>query len=200
MERPGVAPGFPVCETGVFLVRRLSQLGRRARSESNAVHRIWNPIGLHDLVPGVTGGSRTRTCRATTCRAIRYTTATRRRQEKSRERSAESGSNRHLSGFNRALPPGQLSAGDPWGNRTPVPRVKTSDPSARRTGRIGAAAENRTQWASLRGRIPTIGSTAHVAARGGFEPPIGRLTAACLAAWLPCNRLVRRELHPRRAE
>ena len=29
-----------------------------------------------------------------------------------------------------------------------------------------------------------------VAAQGGFEPPIGRLTAACLAAWLPCNRLV----------
>ena len=26
VERPGVAPGFPVCETGVFLVRRSSQL------------------------------------------------------------------------------------------------------------------------------------------------------------------------------
>ena len=37
VERPGVAPGFPVCETGVFLVRRSSQFsnGRRARSESN---------------------------------------------------------------------------------------------------------------------------------------------------------------------
>ena len=128
--------------------------GRRARNELNAVLRIWNPIGLHDLVPqGVTGGDRTRACRATTCRAIRYTTATVRRV----------GIEPTPLGLQPSATTRSAFGGRPVGESHPRPEGENlgSLLLAERAFRIGgAAAENRTQCASLRGRIPTIGSTA----------------------------------------
>src|SRR6185503_4201796 len=48
VERPGFAPGSLTCDASVLLLDDRPEAEGRARSESNAVRRIWNPTGRHD--------------------------------------------------------------------------------------------------------------------------------------------------------
>ncbi len=82
--------------------------------------------------------------------------------------------------------------GSPWGSRTPVLRLKASDPDRWTNGpEVEPSTGVEPAATSLRERHPTVRvPMAHgrvLAARAGFEPAVARLTGGCLSSWLPCN-------------